>query len=100
MPDVTTTTASSGRCSIETSLSGSERAMSSSSRPGTTTVPSPATCASSGAAQRDLHVGRGEMQLAGFRAQLDPAEHEHGRARRDTACDERQLGRELVLRDA
>ena len=48
-PDVTTTTASSGRCSIDTSLSGSERAMSSSRRPGTTTVPSPATCASTDA---------------------------------------------------
>ena len=56
MPEVTTTVASSGRCSIVTSLSGSERAMSSSSRPGTTVVPSPETCASA--------VARSEISMS------------------------------------
>src|SRR6266550_2764744 len=46
-PDVMRTTLSSARCSIVTSLSGSNRTRSTSSRPGTTTEPSPSTCASS-----------------------------------------------------
>ena len=50
-------------------------------------------------AQRDLHVGGREMQLAAFRAELDPAQHEHGRAGRDAARDDGELGRELVLGD-
>ena len=49
--------------------------------------------------QRDLHVGRGEVQLASFGPQLNPAEHEHRRAARDTTCDDGELGRELVLGD-
>ena len=50
-------------------------------------------------AQRHLHVGRCEVKLARFGAQLDAAENEHGRSRRDTSRDDRELGRELVLRE-
>ena len=42
-------------------------------------------------AQRELHVGRGELELAVLDAQPDAAEHEHGRPRRDRAGDEREL---------
>jgi hypothetical protein len=40
------------------------------------------------------------MQAAGFGAQLDAAEYEHGGSRRNAACDDRQLRREVVLRDS
>ena len=50
-------------------------------------------------AQRDLHVGRREMELTRLRAQLNPAEYEDGRAGRHTACDGCELGRQLVSRD-
>jgi len=42
-------------------------------------------------AQRDLHVGCGQVEAAVFGAKLNPAEHEHGSARRDPACDDTQL---------
>jgi hypothetical protein len=38
------------------------------------------------------------MQLPRFRAQLDAAEHEHRRPRRDAPGDDREPGRELVSR--
>ena len=50
-------------------------------------------------AQRDLHVGRGEVQLVSFGAKLNPAEHEHRRAARNTTRNDGELGRELVLGD-
>ena len=49
--------------------------------------------------QRELHVGRGEMELAALGPKLDPAEHEHRRSRRDGAGDERQAVGEYVPRD-
>ena len=99
VPDVTTTAASSGRCSIETSLSGSERAMSSRRRPWNHHGSLARDLRVDRAPQRNLHVGGGEVQPAGFGAQLDASEHEHRGARRDTSCDGRQLGCEIVLRD-
>ena len=48
--------------------------MSTSSRPGTTAAPSPSTCASSERAQRELHVGRGQVQPAVLGAQQDPGQ--------------------------
>jgi len=52
-----------------------------------------------GRAQRHLHVGGGQMQAPGLRAQLNASEDEHGGARRDAPRDDRELGRELVARD-
>ena len=98
-PDATTTTASSGRCSIVTSLSGSERAMSSSSRPGTTTVPSPSTAHSSSVRSETSMSVAARCSRPSSRAQLDAAEHEHRGTRRDATRDDRQAARELVLRD-
>ena len=52
-------------------------------------------------AQRHLHVGRCEMQLASFGAELDPAEHEHGRPletpRATTASFDASSSRETVI---
>ena len=49
-------------------------------------------------AQRELHVGRGEQELA-LRPELDAAEHEHGGAGRDPSRDEAEPVDEGVSRD-
>ena len=57
--------------------------MSTRSRPGTTTVPSPATSAATDGAQRELHVGGGELEVAVLGVETHAAEHEDGRAGRE-----------------
>ena len=92
MPDVTTTTASSGLV-LDRHLAVRQRAGDVEQQPARDDDGAFAgDLRLDGRAQRELHVGRSEVQPAGLGAQLDPAEHEHGRARRDTARNERQLG--------
>ena len=97
-PQLTCRTLSSSRCSIVTSLSGRRRERSTSSRPGTTTAPSPSTWASRVGADRELHVGRGKLEHAAGGANENPAEDLHGGPRRDTPADDRELLRELLAR--
>ena len=52
--------------------------------PGTTTAPSPVTCGVERGPDRELHVGRSELDLAAGCTQQDPAEDLHGCAGRDT----------------
>jgi len=49
-------------------------------------------------AQRQLHIGRRELQAPFLGAQQDPGEDEHRRPRRDTARHDPELLRELVPR--
>ena len=49
-------------------------------------------------AQRELHVGRGELEPCRRGAQEDAAEDLHGRARRHAAADDGELLRELLAR--
>jgi hypothetical protein len=49
-----------------------------------------------GRAQRQLHVGRGEVQAAGFCAKQDTGKDLHSRACRNRTCNDTELLRELL----
>ena len=51
-------------------------------------------------AQRELHVGRGEVKLAVLAPELNAAEHQDGGARRDCSGDECEPVDERLSRDA
>ena len=83
-----------GRCSIATSASGSSRTRSTSSRPGHDDRALVLDLRVERRPQRELHVGRRELELAACGAQQDAGEDLDGRPRRDAARDDRRvLGR-------
>ena len=73
--------------------------MSSRSRPGTTTVPLARDLGVDGRAERELHVGGGELEPAVGRVEPHPAEHEHRRAGRESTRDDGDALGEGVARN-
>ena len=74
--------------------------MSSSRRPGTTTSPSPSTSASSVVRSESSMSVAASSSCPFSTFKPDPAEHQHGRPRRDRAGHQRELLGESLLGDA
>ena len=78
-----------------TGPSGSERATSTSSRPGSTTAPAPSTLPSSADLEAELHVGGAQACLA-VRGDQDPGERLQRGAGGDRAGDDERVHREVL----
>ena len=83
-------TDSSGRCSSVTSASGSDARDVEQEPAGHDDLAVAGDVGLERRAQRELHVGRGELEVAVRGLEPDAAEHEHGRPGRERAGDERE----------